>query len=238
MKRKAIIATLTAAVLVGGGTATAFGVAGSGSGDDAAQPAAGSAVRLADQDAEQDKAGGDHDDDCDDHGRHEHGRDSNDRREDTGAVEVSLREAVQAVHKARPGTITEIELDTERNRLVWEADVLGDNGRWHDVDIDASTGKVVHNRVDAYKDDDRSVARGARIDVAAAAAKAAEASKGTVTSADLERDGRWEIDAVDKQGNEHEIDIDARSGKVLHHETDQADHDDHDDHDGDDGSDD
>ncbi|NSC23955.1 PepSY domain-containing protein [Streptomyces albus subsp. chlorinus] len=234
MKRKVIIATVTAAALVGGGTATAFGVAGGG-GDHKPAAASSSNVRPVDHDDDHADGHDDDRDDRDDHadhdGRDDDGRDGGraDRAEETGASGVSFAQAAQAVLKEVPGTISELELDTDRDQLVWEADVLGKDGKWHDVTLDAAKGHVVKNRVDAHKDENRSVVRGAGLDAAAAGKKAAAASKGTVTSVSLDDDGRdkgrWEADTVDKKGDQHELVLDGTSGKVLHHETERGDDD-------------
>lgn len=228
MKRKVIIATVAAAALVGGGAATAFGAVGNDSG---AQPQSKSQphsnVRTVDHDDDHDRddRGEDRRDDRDDDGR-EHDTAAGKRAEraaETGSADVSLSEAIKAVHKAVPGDITELDLDTDRNRLVWEADVLGKDNKWHDVEIDATTGKLTKNRVDAHKDDDRSVPRTVKLDAAAAGKKAAAETKGSVTSLGLERNGQWEADTVDKKGDEHELNLDAASGKITHHETEKAD---------------
>ncbi|MBO8185797.1 PepSY domain-containing protein [Streptomyces spirodelae] len=226
MKRKVIIATVAAAALVGGGTATAFGVAGHGGETDGKAPSATqSTVRTADH-------GDDHDDDRNDDHKDDDGRDGrdggrSDRAEDTGDARVSFGRAAHSVLKEVPGSITELELDTEGNRLVWEADVLGKDNKWHDVKIDAIKGNIVQNRIDRHHDDDRSLVRHAELDAAAAGKKAAEATKGTVTSVSLDDDGKdkgqWEAETADKRGTEHELALDGASGKVLHHETEQAD---------------
>lgn len=241
MKRKVIIAAATAAVLVGGGAATAVGVtSGSGGDQDAKALPTSSNVRLSDDGTSREDAyervDGDDRDDAGDDGRDDDGAPTTaDRDEDTGKAGVSVREASDAVLKAAPGTVTELELDSDDNRLVWEADVAGKDGSWHKVEIDATTGKVVKNRVDHDETDDRNAPRDARLDAVAAAQKAASATNGSVTSIDLERGGaKWEIDTVGKNGTEHELDIDAATGKVLKHESEQADTDD----DGDDGDDD
>ncbi|MFE0760061.1 PepSY domain-containing protein [Streptomyces smyrnaeus] len=228
MKRKVIIATVTAAALVGGGTATAFGVASHDGGTDGKQASAAqsrSDVRTVDHDDDH----GDSDDDRgDDRGDDRDGGRA-DKAEDTGAADVSLDRAARSVLKEVPGSITELELDTDGDRLVWEADVLGKDNKWHDVHIDATKGDVLKNRVDPRKDEDRSVVRHAKLDAAEVGKKAAEETKGSVTSVSLDDDGRdkgrWEADAVDKKGKEHELTLDGTSGKVLHHETEQGDDD-------------
>ncbi|MFI8851742.1 PepSY domain-containing protein [Streptomyces sp. NPDC053499] len=225
MKRKVIIATVAAAALVGGGTATAFGVAGHGGETDGkAASATQSTVRTTDHD---DDRNDDRDDHKDDDGRDDRDGGRADRAEDTGDARVSFGRAADSVLKEVPGSITELELDTEGDRLVWEADVLGKENKWHDVRIDAIKGNVVQSRIDRHHDDDRSLVQHAELDAAAAGEKAAEATKGTVTSVSLEDDGKdkgqWEAETVDKRGTEHEFALDGASGKVLHHKTEQAD---------------
>ncbi|UNS99031.1 PepSY domain-containing protein [Streptomyces tubbatahanensis] len=241
MKRKVIIATVTAAALVGGGTATAFGVAGSGGDSAEGKPASSSQSHTRSAGHDDDLGDGHDDDRGDRHDRAADGKDGEDgkdgdradKAEDTGAADVSFARAAQSVLEEVPGSITELELDTDHNTLVWEADVLGKDGKWHEVKIDAAKGDVVTNRVDTHKDDDRSVARAAKLDAAEVGKKAADATKGaTVTSVSLEDDaddgaakGHWEAETVDKQGTEHELVLDGASGKVLDHESDQGDDD-------------
>ncbi|MBO8195414.1 PepSY domain-containing protein [Streptomyces oryzae] len=223
MKRKVIIATVAAAALVGGGTATALGVAGHDSDTDGKAAASQSNARTtADHGDDRDDDNGDHDDRGDDR---EGGR--ADKAEETGNADVSFSRAAHSVLKEVPGKMTELELDTDGNRLVWEADVLGKDNKWHEVSIDATKGNVLKNRADTHKDDDGSVVRAAGLDAEAAGKKAAAETKGNVTSVSLEDDGQdkgnWEADAVDKQGKEHELVLDGTSGKVLHHETERGD---------------
>ncbi|MGP3972683.1 PepSY domain-containing protein [Streptomyces sp. 8N114] len=230
MKRKVIIATVAAAALVGGGTATAFGVAGQDSGTGGKAAAAHqskSDVRMVEHD--------DHDDDhsdSDDRCDRGDGQDGSraDKAENAGSADVSYSRAAHSALKEVPGSITELELDTDGNQLVWDADVLGKDNKWHDVKIDATKGHVVKNRVDARKDEDRSVVRAAKLDADAVGKKAAQETKGAVTSVSLDDDGRdkgkWEADAVDKKGKEHELVLDGASGKVLHHESEQSEGDD------------
>ncbi|RCG19707.1 peptidase M4 [Streptomyces diacarni] len=235
MKRKVIIATVTAAALVGGGTATAFGVAGSGGDSAEGKPASSSQSHTRSAEHDDDRGDGHDDDRGDRDDRAADGKDGDraDKAEDTGAADVSFARAAQSVLKEVPGSITELELDTDHNTLVWEADVLGKDNKWHEVKIDATKGDVVTNRVDTHKDDDRSVARAAKLDAAEVGKKAADAGKGgTVTSVSLEDDaddgaakGHWEAETVDKQGTEHELVLDGASGKVLDHESDQGDDD-------------
>ncbi|WP_329232947.1 PepSY domain-containing protein [Streptomyces sp. NBC_01460] len=196
MKRKIAIATLTAAVLVGGGlvTTAAFADSDSGSRDDRTA----TADRAADGTKEQ----------------------------RTGRTTVD--EAVGAALKAVPGTVTEAELDDDDDsRTVWELDVYGSDKVWHDVTVDAGDGTVLSDREDDDNDDrDRHAPRSAAVSLDAAVKAALGAQPGTVTSVDLDDndddddDGkrgapRWDVDVAGKGGQEHELHVDATSGKVT-----------------------
>ncbi|WP_371098509.1 PepSY domain-containing protein [Streptomyces sanglieri] len=202
MKRKFVIAAVTAAVLVGGTAATA--------------------VAFADDDS------------------HDRETRSSVKSGDTARTDVA--QAVAAAVRAVPGTVTEAELDDEDGGLVWELDVYGSDKVWHDVTVDAGNGKVLgkHTSDDDGDDDrDRYAPRSAPVSLNAAVDAALKAQSGTVTSVDLDdNDGRsgkalhWEVDVRGKDGKKHELNVDAKSGKVT---VDRSD-DDHgdDDRDGDD----
>ncbi|MER7880863.1 PepSY domain-containing protein [Streptomyces solisilvae] len=146
------------------------------------------------------------------------------------AARASLSDAAHAALKAVPGTLDSI--DREHGR--WEADVLGKDGRWHEVTLDASNAKVIGQRIDRDTDaEDAAEARALRnADVSAIEAARKAASRGTVTSVEFDDDRTpaWEVETV-KDHKERDLNVDAHSGKVT-----QAPADDHDgdDHDGDD----
>ncbi|WP_069866780.1 PepSY domain-containing protein [Streptomyces malaysiensis] len=145
------------------------------------------------------------------------------------AARASLSDAANAALKAVPGTLDSI--DREHGR--WEADVLGKDGKWHEVTLDASNAKVIGQRIDRDTDaEDAAEARALRnADVSAIEAARKAASRGTVTSVEFDDDRTpaWEVETV-KNHKERDLNVDAHSGKT------QAPADDHgdDDHDGDD----
>ena len=214
MKRKIAIATLTAAVLVGGGLATTAAFADSDS--------SGKDDRTATADRAADGTG----------------------EQRTGRTTVG--EAAGAALKAVPGTVTEAELDDDDDsgRTVWELDVYGSDKVWHDVTVDDRNSKVLSDREDDDDDRDRHAPRSAAVSLDAAVKAALGAQPGTVTSVDLDDDDddddgkrgalRWDVDVAGKDGKQHELHVDAKSGKVT---VDQDDDDDNDDA-GDDGDDD
>ncbi|MCX4864413.1 PepSY domain-containing protein [Streptomyces sp. NBC_00257] len=198
MKRKFVIAAVTAAVLVGGTAATAVAFADDDSHDrqarssvksgdtartDVAQAVA-AAVRavpgtvteaeLDDEDGglvwELDVYGSDkvwHDVTVDagngkvlgKHTSDDDGDDDRDRYAPRSAP-VSLNAAVDAALKANPGTVTSVDLDDNDDRsgkaLHWEVDVRGKDGKKHELNVDAKSGKVTVDRSDDdHGDDDR-----------------------------------------------------------------------------------
>lgn len=62
---------------------------------------------------------------------------------------LDFEEAAQAIVSVVAGQITELDLDDESGRVVWEADVVDPSGVKHEVAIDAATGDVVKNEIDS-----------------------------------------------------------------------------------------
>ncbi|WP_148590587.1 PepSY domain-containing protein [Streptomyces sp. WAC01526] len=215
MKRQLIIATAAAAALVAAGTVTAVAVSNDGSGTArsgapvTAQPAAHdagtgtaqvqdgrSSIRMQDDDA----------------------NGQEDIRE-ARTAKVTASDAAAAALKAVPGTVAGLDLDADRPGLVWDADVLGKDGKWHEVTLDAGNARVLNQHVDQDEDDDtreRAALHNARTG-AGAAARTAAASHGTVTSVELDDDRAkavWEVETVTNDGKEHKLLVDPQSGKL------------------------
>lgn len=76
--------------------------------------------------------------DSQDHAKH---------RKRVKAAKLDYREAAKKVTKAVPGKITELNIDTDDDTTVWEADVQK-NGTKYEVSIDASSGKVLQKEKD------------------------------------------------------------------------------------------
>ncbi|WUS99303.1 PepSY domain-containing protein [Streptomyces sp. NBC_00708] len=135
------------------------------------------------------------------------------------AARVTVGDAVAAGLAAVPGTVTEAELDEEDGGLVWELDVYGSDRSWHDVTVDAGSGKVLDKRVDRDQDGSRSAPRTGSVSLDEAVGAALKSAPGTVTSVELEgrRGGaaHWEADVRGKDGREHELSVDALTGVVT-----------------------
>ncbi|QNP65342.1 PepSY domain-containing protein [Streptomyces genisteinicus] len=211
MKRKLVVATLTAAVLVGGGAYTAVAV----SDDDA--PRVTSTGTAADGDARDD-------DRDDDRAEQDGARDDDDRddgRDDRPAASggVTAAQAAAAALARTPGTVESVDLDDDGDGH-WEVEVLGRDDREHELTVDASDGTVRVAGKDDDSDDsddtgDRKALRDAKVDAGEAIAAVLKAHPDArVASADFDDDGdrsdHWEIELHD----DRELRVDARTAAV------------------------
>ncbi|MFJ5797042.1 PepSY domain-containing protein [Streptomyces decoyicus] len=230
MKRHLVIATAAAAALIAGGTVTAAAVS-----SDAGSADAASGKQLSAQPAAHDASSGT--------AQVQDGRSSIPLQDDdanggqdlreANAAKVTAPDAAAAARKAVPGTVTSLDLDADRPGLVWDADVLGEDGTWHEITLDAGNGRVLNQHVDRGDDDDaqeRAAARNAKTDAAAAARTAA--SHGKVTSVELNDEhgtqAAWEVETITKDGKEHKFLVDTQSGKLSAAPAHDADDDDND----------
>ncbi|MFC9231474.1 PepSY domain-containing protein [Streptomyces decoyicus] len=233
MKRHLVIATAAAAALIAGGTVTAAAVSSNAGSANAAsggqlpaQTAAHDAGSQASGTAQVQDGGSSirmQDDDAN----------GQDLRE-ANAAKVTAPDAAAAALKAVPGTVTALDLDADRPGLVWDADVLGKDGKWHEITLDAGNARVLNQHVDHEDDDDhareQAAAKNAKTDAAAAARTAA--SHGKVTSVELDDDhgtkAAWEVETITKDGKEHKFLVDTQSGKLSAAPQHDADDDDND----------
>lgn len=195
MKRNIVIATLTAAALVTGGTVAAFAA-----GDDeptAQRQTATGAQAVADRD--------DADDTAED--RNDTADDVNDDADDRAAVtkaDVTAAEAIAAALKHTPGTAVSADLDDDgADAGAWDVDVVKADGGEYSVKVASDTGKVLgaHRDTDDDNDsDDRAelaALKNARFDAREIALAAAE--KGTVTEVGVDDDNgtvAWNVETV------------------------------------------
>ncbi|MGI5367334.1 PepSY domain-containing protein [Streptomyces iakyrus] len=201
MKRNIVIAAVTAAALIGGGTATAIATTG----DDQGSARQAANTKLSDD--------GNRDD-----------QDDRDDRDDAAAKvsssDVTAPEAIASALKHTSGTVVSAELDDEDDsgKVVWNVDVLSSDNTWHSVSVDPSNGKVLGAQADDEDDTAqvRAALKGSSV-TAEEAAKAA-AGKGVVTSVGLDEDGKdksWEAETRTSGGAEQDWKIDLDSGKVT-----------------------
>lgn len=222
MKRNVTIAAITAAVLISGTAAATVAFA-----DDDGDRRTGTTAQQPTTGAERSD---DRDDDRDD--RDDRSDDAKETTRTAGgkATRITLDQAVAAALKSAPGTVTEAGLDDDdddhNGRTVWELDVYGSDKTWHDVTVDATTGKVLKTREDDDNDDrDRNAPRSSTVSLKQAADAALKTAPGGITSIDLDDDDddddrrgnvlRWDVDIAGKDGKQHELHVDAKTGKVT-----------------------
>ncbi|MGH3312886.1 MAG: PepSY domain-containing protein [Streptomyces sp.] len=136
---------------------------------------------------------------------------------DAKQAKTTAAEAAAAAQKSAPGTVTGIELDDEKNNVVWEVELTKGNTS-HEVTLDAATNKVISDHKE--QDDDEA----SPTQLSAAEAARAAAAHGTVTSVDLEDDAKkpaWEVETL-KNGKEHELTVDTKTGKVTQERNDES----------------
>lgn len=213
MKRNIVIAAVTAAALIGGGTATALATTG----DDQGSARQAADTRLSD-DGRDDQDGADARDDRDDDAAR------------AAFADVTASEAIASALKHTPGTVASAELDDEddSDKVIWKVDVLSGDNSWHSVRIDPSNGKVLGSETGDEDDTAqvRATLKGSSV-TAGEAAKAA-AGKGTVTSVDLDEDGKnksWEAETRKSGGAEQDWKIALDTGKVTADHSDDQDDD-------------
>ncbi|AWW37493.1 PepSY domain-containing protein [Streptomyces cadmiisoli] len=211
-KRNILVAALTAATVIGGGTALAV-TSGSTGGGSSATPTAPASVTV-------DGTGGRGDDDRTD--------DRDARGDDAGRGTVTAVQAIDAALKAAPGTVVSVDLDRDDDRdddgddggrRAWEVALLERGTTARVVNVDASNGRVLGTRAgddDDVDGDDRAGAGDAA--VTAREAVQAASAKGFVTSIDLDDDDRsvsWDVEAIDSAGVERDWNVDLRTAAVT-----------------------
>jgi uncharacterized membrane protein YkoI len=139
----------------------------------------------------------------------------------TGSAVKALRTAA----KAAAGRPYDLERDRHRGRRVWEVDVAKRAGRASELVISADGTRVV-KRHRTHRSDDAAKARRASIGLAKALRTASRRASGTLTEADIDRTrgGRLVWSVTFERGQiETEVDVDARSGKVVRVQTEHDD---------------
>ncbi len=120
------------------------------------------------------------------------------------------------------GSVTDIELDENRYRSIYEVEVYTETEEY-DLKFDAYTGKLLNQKKELRDDDEddlieNNTSTTTKITKAQAMEKALTKAKGTVTKVKLD-DGVYEIEIIDGQF-EYEIDINASTGEIVKFEQD------------------
>ncbi|MFC8078440.1 PepSY domain-containing protein [Streptomyces sp. NPDC057307] len=263
MKRNLVIASITAAALIGAGTYTTVALAATDNGGDTAPKTVSSASLVNGAGATDDNRDDDADDgfnddrdDRDDVNGNGNGKD--DTKAPAAGSKVTAEQAAAAALKQHAGKVASVDLDDDGDDddgssagRHWEVDIFGQDGKWYDLRVDAATGTVrADNDNDDDSDDDRgerAAVRGAKVDARGAAAAALKKHPGAVTSIDADDDDRkadhWEVTVRGEDGRSHAVTVDMSSGAVAADRDDDSDDrddraDDRDDRDDDHGDDD
>jgi uncharacterized membrane protein YkoI len=70
------------------------------------------------------------------------------------AAKVDQAAAEQAALEAVPGTVHETELETSDNGyVVYDIEIAGDDGKNHEVKVDAGNGEILHQDLDDEADE-------------------------------------------------------------------------------------
>ncbi|MFD5265783.1 PepSY domain-containing protein [Streptomyces sp. NPDC058335] len=195
MKRKLVIAAVVASVAIGGGTAAAF------ADDDARGTTAD--VRTARPAAEAP------------------GSAEVTTAQAPGSAGVTAAEAIAAALESRPGTAVSADLDTETgdDDRGWEVEILGTGTTSYDVLVDPATGRVLGTHTSGDDADDVREARALLEGTGVTAAEAAEtaATKGFVTSVDLEDDGAgaWDVETDGSSAKERDWNVALNDAKLT-----------------------
>lgn len=80
----------------------------------------------------------------------------NDAREDMNLkqrAELSASDAAKAALDSQPGEVTKVEIDDEEGYVVYEVEIIANNGIEHDLKVDAGNGDILASDTD--RDDDQ-----------------------------------------------------------------------------------
>lgn len=127
---------------------------------------------------------------------------------------IDMKEAIQIGLNEYPGTITEIELDTEDDQLIYEVEIVSGNQKAK-IDIHAYTGEVLligTESTDGMKGD-----TGSLISIQRAMDIALKEFSGTIIEVELEEeeDGYMYEVEIKSGDTEMEIEIDAYTGNIV-----------------------
>ncbi|MDO0936675.1 PepSY domain-containing protein [Streptomyces sp. DG2A-72] len=197
MKRNIVIAAVTAAALIGGGTATALAVTG----DDDAPARQKDATVTRDDAAPRVESG---------------------TVTAADAIAAALKEAPGTAVSAELDDDRDDDGgdDGDDGASGWKVRILADDTTWHTVRIDPANGNVLGSHTGREDDDDDTAGVRAALkgtSVTAEQAAEAAAAKGTVTDVDLDDDGRakaWDV-STGSGKDDRDWRVDLNTGKVT-----------------------
>ncbi len=131
---------------------------------------------------------------------------------------AGIESCAKAVLAQAPGELLQATLKQETEGRVWEFEIKQADGKLFDIECSDTAGTIVETEVRVATAADPGFAALAKIDEAAAKAKALESKPGTVERVEfeLEPDGKasYEFDIKTADGD-YRVEIDATSGEVV-----------------------
>ena len=128
---------------------------------------------------------------------------------DGAATRISMLEALKIANEVVPGRVVEAELEEEEEVLLYEIEIISNDGMIVEVQVDANSGHIIKQATEGEV---------AYISVEEAINKAMEFLRWHVQEIELEEeDGKavYEMELKNNLGDTQELEIDALSGKVL-----------------------
>ena len=151
------------------------------------------------------------------------------------APALAREEAEATAVEEVPGTVVGVEAEDEGGRAVWSVEVEGADGRRHEVDVDDHGAVVGRDTEDGTEEDgtdddgtddevsDPALVAQATVTQAEAEGIARAEVPGTVRSIHVEQeDGglQWDVEVTATDGTRHDLQVDADTGAVVEHDTD------------------
>ncbi len=131
---------------------------------------------------------------------------------------AGIESCAKAALARAPGELLQATLKSESEGRVWEFEIRQADGKLFDLECSDSAGTIVETETRVATAADPAFAAIARIDEAAARAKALAAKPGTVERVEfeLEADGKasYEFD-IKAEDSDYRVEIDAASGEVA-----------------------
>ncbi|MFC7322009.1 PepSY domain-containing protein [Halobacillus campisalis] len=131
----------------------------------------------------------------------------------------SSKEAEEAAKEEISGEVTKIEKDEDDGRVYYEVDILDEDGKNIEVEVDANTAEILKVDRDDDDRDEQSKNYNVTIDREEAVSIAENEAEGNLKEVKLD-DGHYELEFRD--GNiEYEIKVNGENGEIIDFEKDR-----------------
>lgn len=62
--------------------------------------------------------------------------------------QISIEDAIRIARERVPGEVVKVELEREHGRLIYEVEIISNQGPKYEIDIDATTGQIIEIELD------------------------------------------------------------------------------------------